>query len=169
MASVRVMLVMLVVFFVQGEWMVLHPAHLMPWEFVTHAFYHVNWIHLVLNAFVLFQFGVLTEQIIGAHNVLLVLLAGILGGALLHLCSGNPGNLAGMSAGIFAVTMCYAVLRPNERVILFVVRTTMLRAMACIAVVSVVFAIMGTLPGVGHWAHLGGMAMGWLCAQRMKS
>lgn len=144
-----------------------HTSQPAWYEFVTHAFVHANVVHLLLNSIVLLQFGLLTERIIGTRNFLLVLLASILGGAWFHWCSGEHGDLVGMSGGVFGIMACYAHLRPDQGVWLLFFRMKMLTAMIVLTAVSLALAWSHALPGIGHWAHLGGIFVGWICGWRL--
>jgi membrane associated rhomboid family serine protease len=64
---------------------VLAHARLKPWTAVTYAFLHGSWSHLVLNVLWLAAFGSPVARRIGAARLLLLALAGALGGAAAHL------------------------------------------------------------------------------------
>ncbi|HEY1095891.1 MAG TPA: rhomboid family intramembrane serine protease [Alphaproteobacteria bacterium] len=82
-----------------------------PWiSLVSYASLHFGWTHLIINATGLLAFGAGVERAFGMVRYLLVLVVGIIAGALAHYMFFPDGTtiLGGISAGLsalFAVVM----------------------------------------------------------------
>lgn len=74
------------------------------WTFVTYAFLHASWSHLIFNALWLAAFGSAVAFRFGTTRFLIYSAAGAAGGALLHLAihSSSTVPLVGASAAISA-------------------------------------------------------------------
>jgi membrane associated rhomboid family serine protease len=70
----------------------------------------------------------------------------------------------GASGAIFGLLLGYGMLFPKRRMVLFPVPIEMNARTFVIlfGVAELVFAYTGWQPGIGHFAHLGGMLFGWL-------
>ena len=77
---------------------------------------------------------------------------------------GEAYPTVGASGGIFGLLLAYGMLFPQQRVMLLIPPIPM-KARTLVIVYGVVELLMGitnTMPGVAHFAHLGGMLFGWL-------
>lgn len=147
-------------------------AHWAPqwWQFITAAFVHANWEHLLGNAFSLLVFGRMVEEEEGAFGVWTTyLICGIGGNFASYVSAPGMQTLSlGASSAVFGLFMVgvLAKLRPSvkrllEAVILgsFVVKQVLQEvSMVSSGKAGLVAAGMS----VGHWAHLGGAAAGVL-------
>lgn len=150
------------------------------WQVLTYGFLHGSWAHLGVNVLLLLGMGSRIEFVLGRRAVMLVISAGILGGAVAHLLIGT-GLLVGSSAACLALLLLVVTLSPQSRILpLPVSGKNIARGM--------IFASLGLalvnpdlgLPGlsqigqvaadhgfgwcftVGHACHLGGALVGWL-------
>src|SRR5688572_24356924 len=79
------------------SWFALQPDNIFNgialWTLVTHFFVHGSIFHLLINMFVLFSLGGLTERIIGKKRfVWLYLVAGLVAGLLSVILAGLFGS-----------------------------------------------------------------------------
>ncbi len=94
---------------------------------LSHAFVHADWMHLLFNMYVLFEFGQtvaleLTGKPLGGF--LGLYLAGVIGGAIPSLCrhSDNPRYASlGASGATSAVLMAFVAMHPTHTLLLFFV------------------------------------------------
>jgi membrane associated rhomboid family serine protease len=73
----------------------------------------------------------------------------------------------GASGGVFGLLLAYGMLFPNHRLMLLFPPIPM-RArtfVICYGLLELFLGVTGTAPGVAHFAHLGGMAFGFLLIQ----
>ena len=132
---------------------------------LTSGFFHINWMHLVVNMFVLWAFGSGLEKAIGVPSYLLIFASSLAGGNLLamwihkhneHYTSvGASGAIAGL---IFATIALFPGLK-----IWFMPAWIF----GIAYVLYTIYAIRSRRTDVGHAAHLGGALIGMLVSLLM--
>jgi len=159
------------------------------WQVITHMFMHDGIWHIFFNMYTLFIFGSVVERIIGSKKFLLFYFICGLGAVALHLGvqylqmqsymqGATLGNLValqhiqdikmtrtvGASGAIYGVLMGYAMLFPQSRMTLLFPPITLSAKWMVLAFVAIelLTGITGTAAGIAHFAHLGGMLIGWL-------
>lgn len=144
----------------------------LPWQLLTYGFMHGNIGHLLFNMLALLMFGAPIEHTWGQRRFLTYYLVCVVGAAVCQLIVGawtlSQGGEAyptvGASGGIFGLLLAYGMLFPQQRVMLLIPPIPM-KARTLVIVYGVIELLMGitnTMPGVAHFAHLGGMLFGWL-------
>lgn len=142
-----------------------------PWQLLSYAFLHGDFIHLFFNGIALFQFGAVLEQTWGAKKYIHYLLACTIGAGLIQLLLVSSGILGdsiyptiGASGGVFGLLLAYGMLFPNQRMMLIIPPIPMKASTMVIifGVISLLMGVTGTQAGIAHFAHLGGMLFGWL-------
>lgn len=144
----------------------------LPWQLLTYGFMHGNIGHLLFNMLALLMFGAQVEHVWGQRRFLTYYLVCVIGAAVFQLIVGawtlSQGGEAyptvGASGGIFGLLLAYGMMFPQQRVMLLIPPIPM-KARTLVIVYGVVELLMGitnTMPGVAHFAHLGGMVFGWL-------
>ncbi len=131
------------------------------WRILTACFIHIGIVHLLVNMYVLWDFGSLVERLYGTrYYLMLYFLAGLGGSCVSLLCiptmvsAGASGAIFGVVGGVFA---CFYNKRKsfskefNNLVLRFFVMFVLLTA------------VMGTFTGLDNGAHFGGLAIGFLC------
>lgn len=159
------------------------------WQFVTHMFMHGNFPHLFFNMYALWIFGSVVERMIGSQKFLTFYMICGLGAAALHLGVGfleaqnfmtqiadgsttaaqsymrlKMTPTVGASGAIYGVLIAYAMLFPQSRLtLIFPPISLKARTWVMIFVgIELLTGITGTAEGVAHFAHLGGMLVGFL-------
>ena len=159
------------------------------WQVVTHMFMHGGFWHIFFNMYTLLIFGCVVERIIGSKKFLLFYFICGLGAVALHLgveylqmqsymqgaALGNATaiqNIAmikntptvGASGAIYGVLMGYAMLFPESRMTLLFPPITLSAKwmVVAFAVIELLTGVSGLASGIAHFAHLGGMLIGWL-------
>lgn len=159
------------------------------WQVVTHMFMHGGFWHIFFNMYTLLIFGSVVENILGQKKFLLFYFLCGFGAVALHLGveylqmqSFLPGaavgnsvaiqNIAeikltptvGASGAIYGVLIGYAMLFPESKMtLLFPPVTLSAKWMVVVfAVIELLTGVTGTVAGVAHFAHLGGMLLGYL-------
>ncbi|MDR7133970.1 membrane associated rhomboid family serine protease [Lysobacter niastensis] len=144
----------------------------LPWQVVTYGFMHGGWPHLLFNMLTLAMFGAPLEHVWGQRRYFTYYLVCLVGAAVCQLAVGawtvSQGGEAyptvGASGGIFGLLLAYGMLFPNQRVMLLIPPIPM-KARTLVIVYGAIELLLGitnVMPGVAHFAHLGGMLFGWL-------
>lgn len=138
------------------------------WSYVTHAFLHGGWLHLLMNAAAFLGLGHAVSQLVGMRAFLVIFVATATGGALTYsLITNFGGPLVGASGvvfGLIAVLTCWQermLRRRGED------RSAIWNRILGLIVLNVVldFAMGGMLA----WeAHLGGFLTGWVLALKIQ-
>jgi membrane associated rhomboid family serine protease len=143
-----------------------------PWQLVTYGFLHGDFMHLLFNGIGLWQFGSRVEQVLGTKRYLQFFFACVVGAGLCQLAvvttmvgmGESAFPTVGASGGIFGILLAYAMFFPRERMIIIPIPVPIsARTMVIIyGAISLLAGVTGTMQGVAHFAHLGGMVFGWL-------
>ena len=138
-----------------------------PWQLVTTAFLHspTNIAHIAFNMFALWSFGTLVERAVGSRRFAWLYLASVLTASLVQLmvvtATADQGAVptVGASGGVFGVLLAFAFLFPHQRLIVFPIPIPMKAwlLVTLYAIVELTSGVFGTMQGVAHFAHLGGM------------
>jgi membrane associated rhomboid family serine protease len=146
----------------------LNPARPYLWQFVTYAFLHGSWLHILGNMFCLYLFGNNVNDKLGHIGYLCFYLAGAVFSAAGHaLVSSTP--VLGASGAIAAVTGAYLVLFPQTMItvvywFIFIIDTIDIPALFFIAFKMIILdnVISRAAPNVAYDAHLSGYIFGIL-------
>jgi membrane associated rhomboid family serine protease len=128
------------------------------WQMVSYMFLHYDFWHIALNMFVIWMFGRTLEQIWGGQRFLIFYLACGIGGALFSFLFAYNTSVIGASAAAYGILLAFAILFPNQRLLLWFVLPIKARTLAIgLAVITLLLGIRGG-GNIAHFAHLGGMA-----------
>ncbi|MBT8234310.1 MAG: rhomboid family intramembrane serine protease [Saprospiraceae bacterium] len=145
-----------------------------PFQIVTHMFHHYNLRHVGFNMFALYIFGSMVERALGPKRFLQLYLLSGFGAFLAHVgiqyfmhfnynINGFVGAL-GASGAVMGVTIAYAVLFPNHKLLLLIPPIPIKAKYLALAYVAydLYSGLSGADNGVANWAHLGGALTGFL-------
>jgi len=136
------------------------------WQIITYAFLHDTRTisHLLFNMLALWMFGAEIERYVGPRRLLACYFASVVSAALTQLFvpalfGAPPAPTVGASGGVFGLLLAYALMFPHRKVIpLFPPIPMPAWLFATIfAGVELFLGVTGTLSGIAHFAHLGGM------------
>jgi membrane associated rhomboid family serine protease len=136
------------------------------WQIITYAFLHDtrSIAHLLFNMLALWMFGAEIERYVGPRRLLACYFASVVSAALTQLFvpamfGAPPAPTVGASGGVFGLLLAYALMFPHRKVIpLFPPIPMPAWLFATIfAGVELFLGVTGTLSGIAHFAHLGGM------------
>ena len=144
-----------------------------PWQVVSYAFLHGSLTHIGFNMFALWMFGGAIEQLFGSRPFALYYFVCVIGAALTQLAVTHffqPGDYyptLGASGGIFGLLLAYGMMYPHARILLLFPPIPMPAWLFVIGygAIELFLGITGTQAGVAHFAHLGGMAFGFVLIQ----
>lgn len=146
----------------------------LPWQLLSYGFLHGGLFHLAFNLFGLYTFGSTLERYLGSAAFLRLYLGCVVGAGLTQLAvattavqDGNLYPTVGASGGVFGVLLAFAMLFPKARVMLLIPPIPMPAWVMVIlfVVIELTLGVTGTASGIAHFAHLGGMATGFLILQ----
>ena len=152
------------------ELMALWPfgANFMPWQIITYAFLHGNLSHLLFNMFGVYMFGADLERVWGPRRYLAFYMVSAIAAAIAQqIVSGLTGVVyptVGASGAVFGLLLAFAMVFPR-RMVMPLFPPIPMRAPVFVALyggLELVLGVTGTQAGVAHFAHLGGMAGGYL-------
>ena len=159
------------------------------WQVITHMFMHGGFWHIFFNMYTLLIFGGVVERYLGPKKFLLFYFVCGLGAVALHLgveylqmqsymdgvAQGSATAMqnieaikytptVGASGAIYGVLMGYAMLFPESRMTLLFPPVTLSAKwmVAIFAAIELFTGVTGLSAGIAHFAHLGGMLIGWL-------
>ena len=147
------------------------------WQIITYAFLHStgNITHLLFNMLGLWMFGAEVERYVGPRRLLACYFASVITAALSQLfipmVFGAPaGPTIGASGGVFGLLLAYAFLFPTRKVIPLIPPIPMPAWLfaTLYAAAELFLGVTGTLSGIAHFAHLGGMVGSALVIMQWK-
>jgi membrane associated rhomboid family serine protease len=142
-----------------------------PWQLVTYAFLHDpdNIWHIFGNMLALYMFGPDIEHTLGRGRFTFYYFACVIGAGLTQLAVTyfiyrTPFPTLGASGGIFGLLLFYGLAFPYRRVLLLFPPIPMPAWLfvTLYGVMELLLGVFGTAQGVAHFAHLGGMATGFV-------
>lgn len=144
-------------------WLMLVPSQLLvrPWTIITYMFLHDphNIFHILFNMYSLYLFGPRVEERLTSQNFIwLYLLAGVGGGLLSWVMTPNFPIL-GASGAIMGLIVAYAMYWPHDQLLIWGIVPVQ---MWVLCVGYVLMDLVGFGANIAHFAHLGGIATGFL-------
>ena len=145
-----------------------------PWQLLSYAFLHGGLLHLAFNAFALYMFGAPIEQLWGSRPFLVYYLVCVVGAALAQLATqawlmpdGPMVPTVGASGGVFGLLLAFGMMYPHQRILLLFPPIPMPAWLFVIGygVLELVLGLSQPGSNVAHFAHLGGMAIGFVLIQ----
>ena len=143
-------------------------SYFAPWQLVTYAFLHGSLTHLGFNMLGVYMFGADLERVWGSKRYLQFYFASLLAAAVAQLIVAWVTKAAyptvGASGAVFGLLIGFAMVFPRRMVVPLIPPIPM-RAPIFVAIygaIELFLGVTGTQQGVAHFAHLGGMAGGWL-------
>lgn len=139
------------------------------WQLLTYGFMHGGLTHLFFNMFALFMFGSEIERLFGPKRYLIYYLLCVIGAALMHIIvisvsQMTPAPTVGASGGVFGILLAFGMAYPTRK--LFVIPIPIpIPAWLFVTLYGALELYLGitqTAQGIAHFAHLGGMATGFV-------
>lgn len=141
------------------------------WQLVSYSFLHGGLFHLLINMYVLWLFGSRIEQAWGSRAFVIYYFVCVIGAGLVQLfiasqsvSTGEIYPTVGASGGVFGLLLAFALTFPNERLML-IFPPIILKAKWLVLIyagIELYAGVTGTMAGIAHFAHLGGMLFGFL-------
>lgn len=144
----------------------LESGYFSPWQLISYAFLHGSFNHLFFNMFAVWMFGTPLEQAWGKQRFLIYYGACVVGAAivqlLVQLFEGGIYPTIGASGGVFGLLLAYGAMWPDNRIFLLFFPVPV-KAKWFVLIYGGIELLLGfsrAMPGIAHFAHLGGMIFG---------
>lgn len=146
-------------------WLAFQPSAVFvrPWGVLTYMFVHGGFWHIFFNMLGLFFFGPPIEERWGSKEFIKFYLICGLGGAAASFIFAFNSPVVGASAAVYGVMLAFAMMWPDVPIYLwgiFPVKAKWL--VAFLGISSFLSAFWGGGDGIAHFAHLGGLAAGFI-------
>lgn len=140
-------------------------------RFVTSAFLHVNPTHLLINMFVLWQFGMKLEPILGTGGFLLLYFGALLGGNFWEYIDKRKTpdyRAVGASGATSGIVIAYCLFFPFYKLLflLFIPMWAIVFGIGYIVISYILSQRDETM--IAHGAHLGGALAGLIITILLK-
>lgn len=152
-----------------------------PIQIFTYMFLHAGSGHIFSNMFGLFMFGPMLERFLGSQRFLILYIVSGIGACLLHgainlyelskYAVDSPEYtmimsvpMVGASGAIFGMLGAFARLFPNTEMIIFPLPIPIKAKylVSLYALFEIFSGVYNVMPGVAHFAHIGGLIFGIL-------
>lgn len=144
-------------------------GHFFPWQLVSYMFMHGGLTHLFFNMFALWMFGAEIENYWGTRQFTIYYFVCGIGAALINLIATmhSPYPTVGASGAIYGVLLAFGMMFPNRYIFLYfffpIKAKYFIAGYALIEFVSGLGSReMGSGSNIAHFAHLGGMLIGFI-------
>jgi membrane associated rhomboid family serine protease len=149
---------------------------LQPWQLLSYGFLHGSPLHLFANMLALFMFGPDVERLLGSRRFLGYYLTCVVGAAVAQTLvtaylHPSPYPTVGASGGIFGLLLLFGMAYPKRQVMLLFPPIPMPAWLfvTLYGLMELYLGVFGSNQGVAHFAHLGGMAAGYLLVRHWRS
>lgn len=136
-----------------------------PWQLITYMFLHAGFGHVLFNLFALWIFGQGIENFWGTKRFTIYYFLTGIGAALLHMwISGTGAPTVGASGAVFGILLAFGMMFP-DRYIILLIPPIPIKAKYFVAIFGAIELFSGIMrpdSGIAHFAHLGGMVIGFL-------
>ena len=133
------------------------------WQPLSYMFMHANLSHIFFNMFNLWMFGAAMENFWGTKRFLTYYLACGIGAGLLYMLLPGMHVTVGASAAVYGLLLAFGMTFPNQYIYLYFLMPIKTKwFITGMIVIELLQGIFYSYDGVAHFAHLGGMLIGFL-------
>lgn len=135
-----------------------------PYQLVTHMFAHANFFHILFNMYALWLFGAVLEKTWGSKRFLIFYFLCGLAAGLAQMFLVPQGAAIGASGAVMGLLAAFAYTFPNIQFYIlpipFPIKAKWLAVIY--AGIDIFGGFAGSGDNVAHFAHLGGLVMGFI-------
>jgi len=132
------------------------------WQAVTYMFLHGDLLHIGFNMFIIWMFGRQLEYIWGSSRFVKFYFICGLGGAVFSFIFSYHNPVIGASAAAYGLLLAYGVLFPHNQIFVWGLFPIRARTLVIVMIVIEFFLGVSGKDNIAHFAHLGGIAAGFL-------
>ena len=137
----------------------------MVWQLFTYMFLHGGFFHFLFNMFALWMFGSELEHYFGSREFFKYYCITGIGAGVIALIT-SPNSLVptvGASGAIYGLLLAYGLFFPNRLIYLwFLIPIKAKHLVLLFGIIEFFAALSHTSPGIAHFAHLGGILVGFV-------
>ena len=133
------------------------------WQPLTYMFMHGRFEHLFFNMFSLWMFGATLENVWGTKRFLFYYMVCGIGAGLISMLIPGYHVSVGASGAIYALLLAFGMMFPNGYIYLyFLVPIKTKWFIVGMVVLELFEGFFRSSDGIAHFAHLGGMLIGFI-------
>ena len=132
---------------------------------LTSGFLHVDWMHLILNMYVLYVFGDIVITVLGNNAFLIIYFGSLLAGSIYSLTYHKDEpyySAVGASGAVSGIVYSSILLFPDMQLLLFFAIPIPGYVFGVGYLLYSIYGMKKQLGNVGHAAHLGGAIGGFV-------
>ncbi len=135
------------------------------WQLFTYMFLHAGMFHIVFNMFALWMFGSEIERHWGTREFCKYYFITGIGAGIFNVIfqHAEEFSIIGASGAIYGLLLAFGLMFPNRPILLYFLFPIPAKYFVFIfGMLSFISAFSATSDGIAHFAHLGGMVVGFL-------
>lgn len=135
------------------------------WQLFTYMFMHGGVFHILINMFVLWMFGSEIERQWGSREFYKYYFITGIGAGIFNVIFQHDAffSIVGASGAIFGLLLAFGLMFPDRPILLYFLIPIKAKYFVLIfGFLSFLSAFSATNDGIAHFAHLGGMVVGFL-------
>lgn len=160
-----------------GLWRVGNPVGLLlpngtqtntfwPWQIVTYGFLHGGPVHLLFNMLSLWMFGAAIENVwgskrFGVYYAICLVGAGV-AQLVVYAIQGTPVPTVGASGAVLGILLAFGMMYPDQMIYVYLFPVKAKYLVLFYAAMDLFGGFSGSSSNVAHFAHLGGMLVGFV-------
>lgn len=134
-----------------------------PYQLVTSMFAHANFFHILFNMYALWLFGAALERTWGPKNFLIFYFACGLAAGIAQMLLVPFGASLGASGAIMGLLAAFAYTFPKVEFFIIPIPFPIKAKYLALGYAAIdIFGGISGAGGIAHFAHLGGMVMGFI-------
>lgn len=141
------------------------------WQLFTYMFLHGNFFHLFFNMFILWMFGSELESIWGKSEFIKYYFITGIGAGIVYVIAKHNSVIPtiGASGAIFGLLLAFGLTFPNRYIYLYFFLPIKAKFLVLIfGIIEFIAAFSGSRDNIAHFAHLGGLLVGFLYLKFIK-
>ncbi|NTV47018.1 MAG: rhomboid family intramembrane serine protease [Chlorobiales bacterium] len=140
------------------------------WQPISYMFLHGGFTHIFFNMFALWMFGAEIENYWGTRQFTIYYFTCGIGAALINLLAtmNEMVPTVGASGAVFGILLAFGMMFPNRYIYLYFFFPVKAKYFVAGYAAIEFFSTFNTLSPVAHFAHLGGMLIGYIYIKIMQ-
>ncbi|MGQ9805613.1 MAG: rhomboid family intramembrane serine protease [Chlorobiales bacterium] len=139
------------------------------WQPISYLFLHGGFGHLFFNMLALWMFGVEIENYWGTKHFTSYYFACGVGAGILNMIFTHDAPTIGASGAVYGVLLAFGMMFPDRNIYIYFLIPIKAKYLVAIYAVLEFFASLGNSgSNVAHFAHLGGMLIGFVYIKVMQ-
>jgi len=135
------------------------------WQLFSYLFLHGSFWHILINMFVLWMFGCELERYWGSKEFLFYYFVTGVGAGIFSIIFDFNSTIPiiGASGAVYGILTAFGIIFPNRLIyIYFIIPIRAKYFVIIFGIITFLSAFSTTSSGIAHFAHLGGMVIGFI-------